>query len=205
MIRFLLPHIALPLLLLSAVPPAFPQAAKPVTGAPVKKLVQGGHKMEITLERFDLGTWHAIDPSLVLSDGDRLRFRYRTDFDGYLYVTNQTSSGTYEQLFPLAETGQDNRIVSGKEYTVPSTAADFKVAGPAGYEVVYFLVTPSKMAAGPPRTTPVPPDFKMQSAEADSALRRYDLAVARGLHRSCRRSHAGSARIGVAAYAGGRG
>jgi hypothetical protein len=139
------------MLILVALPAAFPQS---------RKMVQGPHRMEITLERYDLGMWHAIDPSLVLAEGDRLRFRYRTNFDGYLYVTNQTSSGTYEQLFPLQETGQDNRITSGKEYQVPSTSADFKVAGPPGYEVVYFLVTPTKLAGGPPRTEPVPSTFK---------------------------------------------
>ncbi|HLK68550.1 MAG TPA: DUF4384 domain-containing protein [Bryobacteraceae bacterium] len=144
--------LMLPVLTLACLATALPQS---------NKMSQGPHKMEITLERFDLGTWHAIDPSLVLSEGDRLRFRYRTNFDGYLYVTNQTSSGKYEQLFPLEETGQDNKITSGKEYQVPSTSADFKVAGPAGYEVVYFLVTPSKLSsAAPPHMEPVPHDFK---------------------------------------------
>jgi hypothetical protein len=146
-----LQHLALPVLLLTALPGAFSQS---------HKMVQGPHRMEITLERFELGMWHAIDPSLVLAEGDRLRFRYRTNFDGYLYVTNQTSSGNYEQLFPLESTGQENRIVSGQEYQVPSTSADFKVAGPAGYEVVYFLVTPSRLNGAPPRAEPVPSTFK---------------------------------------------
>ena len=39
-----------------------------------------------------------------------MRFRFRTNFDGYLYVTNLGTSGKYEQLFPRQETGQDNRI-----------------------------------------------------------------------------------------------
>jgi hypothetical protein len=151
MIRNLLPHLTLPVLVLVGLSAAYPQS---------RKMVQGPHRMEITLERYELGTWHAIDPSLVLSDGARLRFRYRTNFDGYLYVTNQTSSGKYEQLFPLQETGQDNKIANGKEYTVPSTSADFRVAGPPGYEVVYFLVTPSRLAGAPPRVEPVPSTFK---------------------------------------------
>jgi hypothetical protein len=153
MIRNLLLKVTLPAAMLACLPAALPQS---------HKMAQGPHKMEITLERFDLGTWHAIDPSLVLAEGDKLRFRYRTNFDGFLYVTNQTSSGTYEQLFPRQETGQDNRIVNGKDYQVPSNSADFKVAGPPGYEVVYFLVTPSKMSTGAPPMAPVPPDFKVK-------------------------------------------
>jgi hypothetical protein len=155
MIRNLLQHLTLPIVVLVTLSAAFPQS---------RKMAQGPHKMEITLERFELGTWHAIDPSLVLAEGDRLRFRYRTNFEGYLYVTNQTSSGNYEQLFPLEETGKDNLISSGKEYQVPATSADFKVAGPAGYEVVYFLVTPSRLPGGPPsappNAAPVPSTFK---------------------------------------------
>jgi Domain of unknown function (DUF4384) len=151
MTRNLWQHLTLPIAGILALSAAYPQT---------RKMAQGPHRMEITLERYELGTWHAIDPSLVLAEGDRLRFRYRTNFDGYLYVTNQTSSGNYEQLFPLQETGQDNRITSGKEYQVPATSADFKVAGPPGYEVVYFLVTPSKLSGAPPRVEPVPPDFK---------------------------------------------
>jgi hypothetical protein len=150
MIRKLMQHLTLPVLVLVSITAALPQS---------RKMAQGPHRMEITLERYDLGTWHPIDPSLVLAEGDRLRFRYRTNFDGYLYVTNQTSSGKYEQLFPLPETGEDNRITNGKEYQVPATSGDFKVAGPPGYEVVYFLVTPSKLGA-PPTTEPVPSTFK---------------------------------------------
>jgi len=85
MIRFPYPQITLPLALLTAALPAAPQAKAPATKAPAttapaapapspgsvaKKMVQGAHKMEITLERLDLGAWHAIDPNLVLADGD---------------------------------------------------------------------------------------------------------------------------------------
>ena len=56
---------------------------------------QGAHRMEITLERLDGETWHVIDPGLVLAQGDRVRFRYRTNFDGFLYVTDLGTSGKY--------------------------------------------------------------------------------------------------------------
>lgn len=119
-----------------------------------KTMTQGTHRMEISLERLDGETWKTIDPNLVLATGDRVRFRFRTNFDGFLYVTNQNSSGNYEQLFPKAETGQDNKIVNGKEYQVPSTSAMFRIAGPAGYETVYWLVTPAKVTDGTLPTVP---------------------------------------------------
>ncbi|MBZ5626672.1 MAG: DUF4384 domain-containing protein [Acidobacteriia bacterium] len=152
MIRNVVRRFTLPVLLLTAISAAFPQS---------RSMTQGPHRMEIMLERHQGGTWHTIDPGLVLAQGDQVRFRFRTNFDGYLYVTNQNSSGTYQQLFPRLETGQDNHITANHEYQVPATTSTvFTIAGPAGYETVYWLVTPGRLSEAPPRFEPVPPDYK---------------------------------------------
>jgi hypothetical protein len=114
-------------------------------------MTEGAHRMELVLERLDRDTWRSIDPGLVLAQGERVRFKFRTNFDGYLYVMNQSTSGTYEQLFPRDETGQDNRISASTEYKVPATSAAFRIAGPAGYETVYWLVTPTRLTDPAPR------------------------------------------------------
>jgi hypothetical protein len=119
-------------------------------------MTEGAHRMELVLERLDQDTWRAIDPGLVLAQGDRVRFKFRTNFDGFLYVMNQSTSGTYEQLFPREETGQDNRIGASREYQVPATSAAFKIAGPAGHEVVYWLVSPTRLTDAGTRTLPPP-------------------------------------------------
>lgn len=121
---------------LALVPPAVSQT---------QSMSQGVHRMELQLERLDGNAWHAIDPKLVLAQGDRVRFRFRTNFDGYLYVTNQSTSGKYEQLFPREETGQDNHILASKDYQVPSTSFAFRIAGPPGHEIVYWLVSPVRL------------------------------------------------------------
>jgi hypothetical protein len=113
-------------------------------------MTQGGHRMELLLERLDQDTWRTIDPGLVLAQGDRVRFKFRTNFDGYLYVMNQGTSGRYEQLFPSVEAGQDNQIAASREYQVPATSAAFRVSGPAGHDVVYWLVSPVKLTDGVP-------------------------------------------------------
>ncbi|MGD0872208.1 MAG: DUF4384 domain-containing protein [Bryobacteraceae bacterium] len=120
-------------------------------------MAEGAHRIELMLERLDGATWRSIDPGLVLNRGDRVRFRFRTNFDGYLYVMNQSTSGKYEQLFPREETGQDNRIVASTDYCVPATSTVFRVAGPAGHEVVYWLVTPARLTGTPPHLAPPPP------------------------------------------------
>jgi hypothetical protein len=121
-----------------------------------RTMTQAGHRMELVLERLDRDTWRAIDPGLVLAQGDRVRFKFRTNFDGFLYVMNLSTSGTYEQLFPRQETGQDNAISASKEYQVPATSAAFRIAGPAGYETVYWLVTPARLNDTAPRYQPPP-------------------------------------------------
>ena len=115
-----------------------------------RTMTEGAHRMEIMLERLDGASWRTIDPGLVLQQGDRVRFRYRTNFEGYLYVMNQSTSGKYEQLFPREETGQENGIKANTEYQVPATSTAFKIAGPAGFEIVYWLVTPARLTDGAP-------------------------------------------------------
>ena len=133
--------------MLAFLPAALPQS---------QTLHQGAYRMELILERLDGSDWHSIDPALVLQRGDRVRFRFHTNFDGYLYVTNQSTSGKYEQLFPREETGRDNRVSADKEYQVPATSAAFRIAGPAGHEVVYWLVSPAPLANVPPATRQKP-------------------------------------------------
>ena len=123
-----------------------------------------GHHMVITVERLENGLWKRVDPDLVFERNDRVRFHYRADFAGYLYVINRSTSGKYEQLFPRAETGRDNRIESGKDYTIPQTDAVFRIAGPGGHELIYWLASPVELSkdavpALPPISKPQPGDF----------------------------------------------
>ena len=125
--------------------------------AQTKTMTQGPHRMEIMLERRDGGAWRSVDPGLVFAQDDRVRFRFRTNFDGYLYVMNQSTSGKYEQLFPREETGRDNRIRAGRDYLVPATQAAFRITGPPGHEVVYWMITPAALTEERPEYKPLPP------------------------------------------------
>jgi hypothetical protein len=112
-------------------------------------LVAQTQSMEIVLERNESGAWKTIDPGLVLAKGDLLRFRFRSTFDGYLYVINSGTSGAQSLLFPGDSTGRNNRVLAGKDYFVPSTNASFQVAGPAGHDIVYWLVSPVPLDGNP--------------------------------------------------------
>ena len=136
---------------------------------PAQPSDSGPHRMEITLERQQGGEWTVIDPGLVLDHDDHVRFRFRANFDGYLYVMNQGTSGSYELLFPREETGRQNKIEAGKEYRIPATQAWFRIDGPPGHDIVYWLVTPMVLGAGESGTAyvPLPPPPAKKASPAN--------------------------------------
>jgi hypothetical protein len=117
-------------------------------------------KIKLVLERMETGGWRSIDPGLVLERGDRVRFRFETNFAGYLYVINYASSGKYSTLYPLSSAGSQNKIASGEVRQVPAGDLDFRITGPAGQETVYWIVSPVELpgygaaAAGKPSSPP---------------------------------------------------
>lgn len=125
------------------------------------------HRMEIVLERQQDAGWSAVDPGLVLKNGDHVRFRFKASFSGFLHVMSLGTSGKNELLFPREETGEENKIQANKEYSIPATKAWFRIAGPPGYDIVYWLVVPIELHGGrstpeylplpPPPDRPVPP------------------------------------------------
>ena len=81
--------------------------------------------MEITLERLESGSWKVDRSALVLEKDDRIRFKFKANFSGFLYVTNQSTSSTNSLLFPRVDTGSNNRIVANREYVVPTAKGRF--------------------------------------------------------------------------------
>lgn len=150
--------IALMLGAVSAAPAQVPAAeARP-------RRPEAGQKLRFVLERQQQGVWKAIDPATVLEQGDRVRFRATSTFSGYLYVLCHSTSGNYELLFPREDTGTGNQVKAGVEYTVPATAGYFRIAGPPGHDVLYWVISPTDLGKEPgyrplppPPVQPVPP------------------------------------------------
>jgi hypothetical protein len=113
-------------------------------------------RIRLTVEREEASGWRAMNPATVFAANDRLRFRLTTSFSGFLYVMNSGTASTYELLFPRTDTGSDNRVEAGKEYVVPATEGWFRVNGPAGQDVMYWLVSPVEMPHGYQRLPPPP-------------------------------------------------
>jgi hypothetical protein len=110
--------------------------------------------MEILLEKEVNGKPSVVEPGHVFEAGDRVRFRFTPNFGGTLFVMDRGTSGSYTMLFPKEDTGLNDKIESGKAYLLPATDQGwFKITGPAGHDVVYFVVTSGK---GGTTVTPVP-------------------------------------------------
>jgi Domain of unknown function (DUF4384) len=146
--------------------------------AQTKSMSQGSHRMELTLEKRVSSGWMPVDPGLIFNKDDYVRFRFRTNFAGFLYVTNQSTSGDHTLLFPRQDTGQQNRIEASKEYIVPATSQGaFRVTGPAGHDIVYWMISPVEM--GGPKYTPMPPPPPKSEKSLSSLTPRCDDAVLR--------------------------
>lgn len=123
---------------------------------------QEPQRIRLNVERQDGAAWKETNPATVFNPGDRVRFRVTANFAGFLYVMNHGTSGGYELLFPRSDTGADNRIEASKAYVVPASQGWFRVNGPPGQDVIYWLVSPVELSntyrpLPPPPANPEPP------------------------------------------------
>jgi hypothetical protein len=132
---------------------------------PSRVLSQGNQRIEIVLERSGSAGWHAVDPQMVFLNKERVRFRFRTNFDGYLYVLNRTSSGGFALIFPGSGAGRDNRVQANRDYMLPRQAGSFEILGKPGYDLLYWVVSPIPLDPSSPPPAPAPaPSAPSQAA-----------------------------------------
>lgn len=112
-------------------------------------------RVEVTLERRDAGTWKSADPDHVFAFGDQVRFRFKSNFSGFLYVVNEGTSGDATQ-FPSTEAGTDNRVEAGREYLIPGNQGAFRLTGPVGFDTVYWIISPVRLGSEAPKHEPLP-------------------------------------------------
>jgi hypothetical protein len=110
---------------------------------------QTAPSLEVALERREAGQWTTLDPRTVLRSGDPIRFRFQTPFAGFLYVYYRGSDGETGWLFPTAEAGMENRVEAGRAYLIPPGPGHFEIAGPPGFDSVYWLLSPKGLTDRP--------------------------------------------------------
>ena len=116
---------------------------------------EGSEKsVEVTLEMRHGDTWQAIDPHVVLHANDEIRFRFRSAQTGYLYVFGVSNSGKSGWLYPRPTQGQNNRVEPGRNYVIPGLDGSFSIGGMPGYDITYWLVSPTTMDVRDPYLPP---------------------------------------------------
>jgi hypothetical protein len=131
---------------------------------------QDPQRIRVIVERQDSAGWISVNAAHVFDAGEKLRFRFSSSVAGYLYVTNQGTSGNSELLFPRSDTGGDNRVEAGKDYIVPASQGWFKVTGPAGQDVVVWQVSPVDLGKDY-RPQPGPEQVKLRPRCDDTILK----------------------------------
>jgi hypothetical protein len=112
----------------------FAQAQPPVRG--------DARRLEIDVEVRRGEAWIQADPATVFDSGAELRFRIRSNFPSRLTLTNVASSGATTILYPSPESGPGKVLEPGQQIQIPGGDGAFRISGPAGYEVLYWIATP---------------------------------------------------------------
>ena len=125
--------------------------AGPATAGSAKTAASNRPALRITLEKKTKdGKVEAVASDHVFEQGDTVHFKLQSDFDGYLYVMDQGTSGRFASVFPSAEAGSNNRVSQGQMFSIPSIDESwFEINGPAGFDVLYFLLSPESIATPP--------------------------------------------------------
>ena len=122
----------------------------------------GSSVLSIRLERRKGDVVQAVAQNTVFRNGEILRFRLASQINGYLYVADKGTTGNTAVLFPATASAGSNRIEAGRAYLVPAEGDGwFEVNGPAGFDVLYFVVSGAPIDLPPrssnPGSEPAPP------------------------------------------------
>ena len=123
-----------------------------------------------------------VDPAKEFQTGDRIRFAFESNIDGYLYVAQQGTSGNWTVLFPNEEiNGGRNAVKRFQEYEVPQDNW-FRFDGPAGTERLFVFLSREPMKTLPGFDRPVKsfqPGNATMIAELQGSIQSRDLVFAK--------------------------
>jgi serine/threonine-protein kinase len=119
-----------------------------------------------------------VDPAAAFQTGDRIRFAFESNIDGYLYVAQQGTSGTWTVLFPNDQiNGGRNAVKRFEEYEIPQ-GDWFMFSGNPGTEQVFVFLSREPLKTLPGFDRPVKsfePGSPALVAELASSIRSRDL------------------------------
>ena len=132
-----------------------------------------------------------VDPARDFHTGERIRFAFESNIDGYLYVAQQGTSGNWTVLYPHPDiNGGLNRVKRFEEYEIPNDNW-FQLQGDPGEEQLFVFLSREPMNTLPGFDRPVRA-FERSSpalvAQLEGAIASRDLILskdstaAKGVH-----------------------
>jgi hypothetical protein len=124
-----------------------------------------------------------VDPAKQFTTGDRIRFAFESNIDGYLYVAQQGTSGNWNILYPHPDiNGGRNSVKKLSEIVIPDDNY-FRLDPPSGDEHVFVFLSREQMATLPGFSQPVTKPFQSGSApmiaSLQSSIQSRDLVLAK--------------------------
>ena len=146
-----------------------PVTTKPVEGAGIVPVSTAGAKamfastatnaapglrFRMILEGPD-GKAMDVDPARDFHTGDRIKFAFESNVEGYLYVAQQGTSGNWTVLFPHPDINSGrNKVDRFEEHEVPNDNY-FTMAGNPGQEQIFVFLSREPMETLPGFDRPV--------------------------------------------------
>lgn len=94
------------------------------------------------------GNSQRVSNKFAFKKGDKIQFHLRPNIDGYAYVVMRSGSrGESSVLFPDPSKGDNNRVVHGVDYPLPSSGESFEFDANAGTEKISLLLSRSPIDA----------------------------------------------------------
>jgi hypothetical protein len=92
------------------------------------------------IQRMPDGGEVAVDPDTAFHSQDRIRISVESNIDGFLYVVQQGSTGSWTVLFPTPRVNQGRNVIQkGTKYEVPAPKWFVFDANPGTERVMVFL------------------------------------------------------------------
>ncbi len=89
------------------------------------------------------GALTPVSPEREFRKGENVKIRIESNFSGYLYIVNHSSSGNKSLIFPDGK--ESNLLQPGKTYLLPSTY-DLVLDEKAGFETLQIIAAPNRLA-----------------------------------------------------------
>lgn len=99
--------------------------------------------LKVTIYRREGKEFHPVNPGQSYTTGDRIKVKFQSNFDGYVYVINLTPDGERRLLFPRP-LARRNNIRAGQAHDIPFSG-DFSFDDKAGLEVLQILMSRSQV------------------------------------------------------------